>query len=215
MLRTAPPATIVDWPADDRLDGCLREPGGQSKLQDALERQAAGGIGTSELLLGAIITTYSRKADIEFTYSLERPQASHPLGGRIGSTFNGRSFSFFGTDRFEPENADGWVVLKTGGLGNFAEENVFLCPPVWWTSSLAWRPDSNNPMRWLASDGRETARFERFNGPVRDNVAEPLYRQPMMQRWVATDHGRTQLITRAGAVVGRKDLFVGTSRDHR
>lgn len=157
----------------------------KSELQDILANHAYSGLLEGEEVLAAELRTYSRDRDVVFRIAT-RWMSSVPIISDAGqpSTFNGRTYLFYESNRYEPETdpAAGWMTFNAGGLGMFMHTQVPPTPTKLW-DTLGWKPTPTNPFIWL-KEGKPAVRLEVRRGPVRDAIHEPLYRQPVLVRWI-------------------------------
>jgi hypothetical protein len=169
------------WPIDQALESLLAK----GELETTLAKHACSGLLEDEELLAAKLHTYTPDKDVVFR--MAKRWASDILlasAVRQPSTFNGRTFLYFEPNRYEPENDDvaGWMTFNAGGLGMFLHAQVVITPTKLW-DTLGWKPMPTNPFIWL-KEGKPIVRFEVRRGPVRDTIQEPLYRQPVLLRWI-------------------------------
>jgi len=121
------------------------------------------------------------------TLRVERRWSTDLVADDPSSTFNGRAFAFFASDRFEPRESkrSGWVTARSGGSGYLSRSLIDPFPSELW-SRLKWSAQPSDPFRWVRTDGTEVARFEVLLGPMRNSAPDALYRQPLLSRWVGT-----------------------------
>src|SRR6266540_2729535 len=182
LLRTGELAPNIDgWVIDDELDKAIEE-GGKHSVLEKLAPLLVGGLREDEILIGAVLSTYSRNWDVELHYAHAPERQAMRQDGGVAGTYGGRSFSWYERARHQA-GTRGWLTQHHGGRFQFPDETFIIVPSEMWTASLNWWPDPQDPTRWHSRAGA-LIRFDRYVGPYRSVVREPLERQPMLQRWV-------------------------------
>ncbi|MEO8383118.1 MAG: hypothetical protein ABI779_25905, partial [Acidobacteriota bacterium] len=178
---------LTTWPVDDELAQLLAAGGGS--VVDALSEPLRIGLTDDERVLGAVLHSFSRDTDVVLHLETRWVRDVANLAElRRPTTFNGRSFTYYDTEAFEPEQPEtgGWLTFRTGGQGLFFNTAVPLTPAARVWRSFGWLPRPDDPSRW-EREGTVVARFEVWNGPVRGATQDRLYRQPILFRWVVTE----------------------------
>ncbi len=173
-----------EWPVDDELEHVVAA--GTRAVEERLRLVAEAGLGGKERLLGAHVTTYSRKNDVALTMLLGWAyDPLDPVAQLVPRTFTGRGFIAYSDDGFEPPQRKeaGWFTLPAVGPGAFIHGSVPLASSRIWRA-FGWSPSPENPYVWLRDDS-VVARLEVVRGPVRRLIRDLLHRQPVMFRWVA------------------------------
>jgi hypothetical protein len=188
LIRSIPPApNIASWPIDSDLDRLNGTPELQERLKSILE----SGLADDQFLLGGYLETYSTHFDVLLTYELalrNNPMILSAVKPR--STFNGRTFVLYYSERFEPPPASENfpITLRSGGVFSIADQALHLYPSIVWQDIFGWSPLPSDPTTWLVN-GEPTIHLERFIGPIRSSNPQDLpLRQPRLQRWVGQKH---------------------------
>jgi hypothetical protein len=134
------------------------------------------------MLIGAVLSTYSRKWDVELHYAHGPDREGKRQDGGVAGTYGSRSFSWYERARHQAGRG-GWLTHHHGGQFQFPDETFIIVPSEMWTANLNWSPEPRDPTRWHSREGA-LIRFERYVGPYRSVVREPKERQPVLQRWV-------------------------------
>lgn len=119
-----PSTDAGSWPINIELESLVKK---SSVLKEQLLSHMQNGIKEDEVLLDAILYTYSDSFDLKFTYNTKLkypPLVFDPLPK--GSTFNGRSFTLYHDDRFETPNKGSAINMtcESGGLADFIQQTV-------------------------------------------------------------------------------------------
>lgn len=186
-VLTHPTASLIgsaDWPVDDELERLFDR--GEGAIVEALSQQARLGLADDERVLGSVLQTFSRDRDVILHLETRWLRDTADLRGvRRPSTFNGRTFTYYDIDAFEPEQAEnsGWLTFRTGGQGLLLYGRVPLTPAVRIWRSFGWEPSVRTPFVWECR-GVPVGRFEMWYGPFRNSLQDRLYRQPLLSRWI-------------------------------
>jgi hypothetical protein len=187
------------WPTDNALEALC----GKRDLEDILANHACAGIQEHEEVLAAELRTYSRDRDVVFRMATHWTSTTMPVLSetRQPSTFNGRTYLYYEPTRYEPgtDPKAGWLTFNAGGLGMFFHTQVSPTPTKVW-DTLGWKPTPTNPFVWL-HEGKPAVRFEVRLGPVREAIHEPLYRQPVLLRWIISRKAKLEAEERLGVTL--------------
>ncbi|MCU5764606.1 ATP-binding protein [Bacillus cereus] len=187
LLDTPTPAIDKEaWVIDTVLDKYLEE--GRSNLEQRLLGNVKAGIKEDEVVLGAVLLTYSSYSDVKFIYNqFLRNEEDYFLQEKQSGLFSGRSFAFNNLERYDPfdelEWADAQMTYGTGGMSNFMNQSFLISPSTLWNDLFNWSPSPENTRIWL-HEGEEVARMEYMHGPFRELYGGRIDRQPILQRWV-------------------------------
>ncbi len=121
---------------------------------------------------------------------------------------SGRSFLWWLADFVEHETSNerfdsGFFV---GGMQRLNRCNFEIHPAKAWRE-LGWEPDLRDPMTWYRN-GQAVARYERIHGPLRNNHQSPVYRQPVLERWIISDEAFEQVQRIHGHLTRKVDFQV-------
>ena len=177
------------WPIDQALEAVFAT----GNLEKTLAKHACSGLLEDEELLAAELHIYARDKDVVFRMAKRwTSEVLFASAVQQPSTFNGRTYLYYEPNRYEPETepAAGWMTFNAGGLGMFLHAQVVITPTKLW-DVLGWRPMPTNPFIWL-KEGKPIVRFEVRRGPLRDTIQEPLYRQPVLLRWIINRQARLE-----------------------
>lgn len=203
LLRTQSPAIDKDdWAVDTELEELLVAC--QDSLKEHLLQHIHAGLSEDEMVVGAVLYSYCRTADVKLIYDASLKHWRHTLHPvpRTGS-FNGRTFALYDTDRYDPQEELEPVLRMTyevGGIGDFFHQSLLCYPSHIWTKLFGWYLSSENPTVWIDENDKPIARLECFHGPVRDLIHDWHFRQPIMQRWVCSREAFDEATTRSGGV---------------
>ncbi len=186
LLKSPSPARgLESWLVDEELKRII---GNNEQLRKHFNYLTNIGISEDEMVLGAVIFSYSREFDVKFIYDTAIRQSTSILEkASLLSTFNGRSSSFYDVNRFDPQEFEEGIFSMTyesGGIGDFVHQSILCYPSNMWTNLFGWYPQRDNPLLWNDNEGNNVAKFEYFHGPIRNLVRDRFERQPFMQRWV-------------------------------
>lgn len=187
LLNSPSPAVDAeDWVIDYDLDQLS---GNKLSLKESLLPSIQAGLSDDEVILGAVLHTYSSSTDVEVNVNTNIALKGFELQeARDLTTMNGRTFALNSADRFDPQNLMEPVLRMTyavGGIGEFINQGMFCYPSLFWTDVLNWYPSVDNPFVWLEEEN-PIVKFEFFSGPVRKYSRDQLHRQPFLQRWVCS-----------------------------
>ncbi|UHA73273.1 hypothetical protein [Paenibacillus sp. 481] len=186
LQSPSPAVDSEEWVIDHDLDQIS---GDKRSLKDRILPHIQAGVSDDEVVLGAVLHTYSRSTDVEVVFNtLLRNRGFELMETNEVTTMNGRTFALYSDERFDPQDASEPVLRMTytvGGIGEFNNQSVLCYPSLIWTDVFRWYPSDNNPFVWL-EDGKRIIRFEHLHGPVRDITQDQLHRQPFLQRWVCS-----------------------------
>ncbi|MBX7145641.1 MAG: ATP-binding protein [Oligoflexia bacterium] len=156
-------------------------------------------LATSDLLedsvvIGALISAYTDKLDLQYSYNHIASRQQPPKDRLGGSTTpSGRSFAFYRNDIYVPAQPFGmWLTWIAGGIATLIAQDFGIVPSSVWRTLFAWNPCPNDPTVWL-KNGEKVAWYERIAGPLRSAVGERYSRQPVMRRWVCTKNAWKQI----------------------
>lgn len=174
-----------NWLVDDGLSKIIED---KSKLTEQFVPVINSGVDEEEMVLGAILFSYTRDNDIRFIYDTTIETSKTILKRQQSlSSFNGRAFAFYDVDRYDPQDEPNYyfsMTYESGGIGDFVHQNILCYPSHIWTTVFSWEPKKDNPLIWCDDSGNEIVRFEYFHGPIRELIRDRFERQPFMQRWV-------------------------------
>ncbi|GLX68420.1 hypothetical protein [Paenibacillus glycanilyticus] len=202
LLNSSPSASDAEmWPVDYELE---QFDGDKRKIAERIIPHIHSGLSDDEIVIGAILQTYSRSMDVELVYeSVLRSKGFELFNVDGKSTMNGRSFSLYDIDRYDPLDVTDPVLTmtcKSGGYGEFVNQSILCYPTLIWSELFGWYPSDNNPFVWLEDD-IPVVRFEQLHGKVRNIIQDQLYRQPFIQRWVCKKQTLEKLESRLGVPV--------------
>ncbi|QCJ40616.1 ATP-binding protein [Bacillus sp. S3] len=187
LLDTPTPADDIEvWPIDEKLDKLIE--GDKEHLKNCFLENINAGISEDEIVIGAVLFTYSYSNDVIFHFDLTLFEEDIIKGRNGGSrVFNGRSFGFYEDLRFDPyrehNNTLAQMTYQTGGISYFSNQTFSVYPSLLWSDLFAWEPSKNNPKVWLHQD-KVVVRHDYIHGPYRELYHGRLDRQPILQRWV-------------------------------
>lgn len=173
----------ASWPVDEELDLALA--GDRARAIEALSKHVSGGLQGGERVAGAVLHTFSRRADAVLHVVARWGADGDVRTGQL-STFNGRTFVYYSDEPFEPVQpaGRGSLTLRAGGQGLIYHALVPPVPARIWRA-FGWYPAPKNPLQWMSNKAL-VARLEILYGPLRDSVQDRLYRQPILARWIFT-----------------------------
>ncbi|SIS43493.1 ATP-binding protein [Salimicrobium flavidum] len=198
LLKSPEPFINMEgWLIDEALE---KKVGSNEEIKESLMPCVHTGLAENDLVLGAVLCTYSRSSDVKLVYdcSLKMDETLLSPVSRI-STFNGRTFALFDNNRFDPQIVHQPLLRLTyesGGIGSFELGSLLCYPSNLWTTIFGWKPSKENPTVWVDESDKPVVRLEHFHGPVRDLIHEPYYRQPFMQRWVCSKEAFEEALTK-------------------
>ncbi len=187
LLDTPSPASdIEEWPIDEKLDKLINED--KSHLKNSLLQTINAGIKADEIVIGAVLFTYSYKNDVIFLFDQTLFEENKPVISKSRSrNFNGRSYGFYENLRFDPfmeyNNESAQMTYQSGGISYFSNRTLSVYPSRLWSDLFGWEPSENNPRVWLHQN-KVVARHDYIYGPYRELYRGRLDRQPLLQRWV-------------------------------
>ncbi|MMZ49480.1 hypothetical protein D1872_111790 [compost metagenome] len=187
LLNSPSPAVDAEeWTIDHDLDQLS---GNKISLKESLLPSIQAGLSDDEVVLGAVLHTYSSSTDVEVIVDTNISVKGFELQeARDVTTMNGRTFALHSGDRFDPQNPMNPVLRMTyavGGIGEFINQGMLCYPSLFWTNVLNWSPCVDNPLVWHEEE-IPIVRFECFSGPHRKYSRDQLHRQPFLQRWVCS-----------------------------
>ncbi|MGG0412259.1 ATP-binding protein [Peribacillus simplex] len=209
FLKTSPLAVDQeDWAIDEKLEKHL---GSKAKLIECLLPHIHAGVPDEQFVLGGVLYSYSRKADVKIIYdtSINHPEFVLSKVPRL-STFNGRAFALYNKERFDPQKELGHCVrmtYETGGIGDFVHQSLLSYPSHLWSTLFDWHASPINPTVWLDKNGQIVAKLECFRGPIRDLIQDYNYRQPLLQRWVCSRKAFEDVSAKLGGLVKPSTLI--------
>ncbi|MFG1481899.1 ATP-binding protein [Halobacteriovorax sp. HFRX-2_2] len=195
LLKSDDPFLILESPQIIDCDAAEYPPSpdvkdllGKAECNQALKNELIealnNGVSDDEIIVAGFISSYTREFDIELYFSwgtkfdIENPQTK-----RQPSSFNGRSFSrYFEIEQPFGDFSEEWVAWKGGGLSEYSMIRVDLCG--WFLKSLELKVSDEDPLRYIDEGGECIVRYERFHGPLKSEVFDPYFRQPLIERWV-------------------------------
>lgn len=186
LFNTPKPALdISDWLIDQDLDKHIEK--GQESLKAVFLENINSGISEEEIVLGAILHTYSHKKDVVFSFQQILEEEVLLLNKtQLSRVYSGRSYSYYETNRFDPIyeyfDVPFQMTYQTGGISYFNDQNILISPSFLWADLFGWET-SHIPTKWTYK-GEEVVRLEYFYGPYRELYNGPIDRQPILQRWV-------------------------------
>lgn len=174
-----------EWPDESELEKLMPN---KQAIKERMLPHCHNGISQDEIVLSAVLLTYTRSSDIKILYDMGIKYKGFPFEATDPkSTFNGRTFALYDENRFDPQ-IDYEPALRmtheAGGMGHFVNQSLFCYPSLIWSYLFGWQPQPNNPMVWIDENNEIVVRFEYSHGPIRDLIHEPLHRQPIIQRWI-------------------------------
>jgi len=203
FILLSSPKKAIDaekWIVDDDLDSLLKD---REVLKSQLLQNIQAGLSSDEIVLAAVLFTYSRSHDVKMVYNLAlRDQRFALFPVTRSSTFNGRSFALYDIDRYDPLIQMKPAITmgyESGGIGNFVNQNFLIYPSHIWSTVFGFEPSSVDPTVWL-HDNHPIIRLEYCHGRIRDLMQDRLYRQPVMQRWVCSREAFEKIADRLGFV---------------
>jgi hypothetical protein len=175
-----------EWAIDHVLEQLSSN---KSALMDGFLPHIQAGVSNDEVVLGAVLHSYSWSTDVEVVFdTVLRDRGFELMEANTMTTMNGRTFALYSDDRFDPQDVSEPILRMTynaGGIGEFNNQSMLCYPSLIWTNLFRWYPSADNPFVWL-EDGNRIIRFEHLHGPVRDITQDQLHRQPFLQRWVCS-----------------------------
>lgn len=171
-----------DWPVDSDLDNLLQE--GVAIQGQRLKDIILTDVPTDELVLGAVMHTYTHKKEVLIMYTSgffnKRDLFPQLL---VEATLNGRAYMIDDTERFEPLSNQN-LTYYNGGTTSFPNQSLFCYPSSIWSEIFHWVPTLNEEIRWINGEGKEVVRLEYECGKDRWMNNSMNYLQPVMQRWI-------------------------------
>jgi hypothetical protein len=171
-----------EWPVDVEIDNLLQEDifAQKSKLKDIMTADIA----SDEVVLGAVMYTYSHKKEV-VTMLTSRFISRGDFLSKVSSdyTFNGRIYMFDYIDRYEPFQSYN-LTFFNGGTVSFVNQSLFCYPSSLWSEVFHWKPVLDNKIRWFNADDEEVVRFEYLYGKNSWSNNSINFYQPVMQRWI-------------------------------
>lgn len=102
---------------------------------------------------------------------------------KISTSFNGRFFSTdFSSVKHPVVVRFPTTIWRPGGLTEYWMLHAGISSFV--TESLNLSQSSTDPRIWVNDKNEVILKFEQIVGPIRSEVREPYYRQPIVQRWI-------------------------------
>lgn len=188
-----PAVDVNEWPVDYELDSIPKE---KDKILKRISPHLYAGLSEDEVLIGAVLHTYSHSTDVEVVFNT----IVHDKESNLGlihekGTMNGRTFALYDEERFDPQSIGTQslgMTYKAGGIGEFNNQSMVCYPALLWQEMFEWYPSKNNPFIWC-KDNNPVLKFEYFHGQMRDIAQDYLYRQPFLQRWVCSKKALKEL----------------------
>ena len=187
LLTTPTPASdLEDWPIDEILDELINK--GKDHLKNHVLHNINAGVKENEIVIGAVLLTYSHGNDVRFCYN-HILFNKYLINIRQGEdrVFSGRSYGFYENLRFDPRkeyyDSLDQMTYQTGGISYFTDQSFLVYPSILWSELFGWKPLKNNPRVWIHNN-EVVARHDYIHGPYRELYRGGLHRQPIMQRWV-------------------------------
>ncbi|UDF17179.1 ATP-binding protein [Bacillus pumilus] len=190
------------WLVDTTLDKNIEE--NYRELKNNFYKNVMSGIAEDEIILGAILLTYSYKHDVVYSYH-QILDKEYLLTKRVelSRVYSGRTYGFYENGRFDPlyeyPNTSIQMTYQTGGVGYFTNQGIMLAPSKVWSDLFNWQP-SSNPRIWINEEEEEVARLEYIYGPYRELYHGPVDRQPILQRWVCKKDVFEKAIRKSGLI---------------
>ncbi|WP_349925259.1 ATP-binding protein [Bacillus altitudinis] len=186
LLDTPTPAAdIEEWPIDEKLDKLIKAD--KEHLKNCFLENINAGISEDEIVIGAVLFTYSYSNDVIFHFGLNLFKDMIKGRNGLSRVFNGRSYGFYEKLRFDPymeyNNTLAQMTYQTGGISYFSNQTFAVYPSLLWSDLFAWEPSKQNPKVWLHQD-KVVVRHDYIHGPFRELYHGRLDRQPILQRWV-------------------------------
>ncbi|WP_046180959.1 ATP-binding protein [Domibacillus tundrae] len=195
LQSPAPAVDAEEWLTDYGLDELS---GNKKKILERFLPRIHAGLSEDEVVVGAVLHTYSWSMDVEIVFdTVLRNKGFELIPVNEQSTMNGRTFSLYSSDRFDPQDMSYPVIgmtCKAGGIGEFNSQSMLCYPLLTWDKIFRWQPSKTNPLIWL-EDSEPVARFEYFHGRIRDSAQDYFYRQPILQRWVCSKKALNKIET--------------------
>ncbi|PFW02675.1 hypothetical protein COL12_29610 [Bacillus cereus] len=187
LLDTPTPASdIEEWPIDEKLDKLIKED--RNHLKNCFLQNINAGISEDEIVIGAVLSTYSYNNDVIFLFDLTLYE-EHIIKVRKhrSKVFNSRSFGFYENLRYDPfveyNDTLAQMTYQTGSISYFSNQTFSVYPSRILSDIFTWEPSINNPRVWLHQD-KIVIRHDYIHGPYRELYHGRLDRQPILQRWV-------------------------------
>lgn len=185
FLHTPTPHIHTEgWPIDSSLDEKMAGP--HEVFENKLAALLNSDLPNNVQMLGGSVTSYSRAWDVKVCLHYRLPprlmgESEPPTVLNARTSLMLRDFDLI----FRPDPVNDWLTWGVGGLFLFIDGAVDVFPsPIW--RQLGWQPSPSDPTRWVR-EGKIVAWHERLSGPIRQIYhGEPIYRQPLLTRWVCT-----------------------------